>query len=335
MVEQKLVSDFKRPKGVEFLIEQDNGKLGKFSAHPYERGFATTIGNSLRRTLLSSVPGYAIIAAKFDCINNEYQNIPGVYQDTAEILVNLRNVAIKILDENVTSKVFHYEINGKCDFTAADLVKDSTVMVGNPDHLIMKCNKDANFTMDVEVRWGRGYVPADEYQNAIETEGVILIDANYSPINRVSYEVEKIRLANRSDYEKLSMEIETNGVISPENALKEAAQILKESYMTFNNIELEAMLTSAVDDRKEGGEIEKDKIFLESVFCLGMTVRTYYFLKINDIREVGQLVTKTEEEIRSKEGFCEKILDDIKVRLDLKNLTLGMKDINYSPKKMI
>jgi len=334
MVEKKLVAEFKRPKVVEFKQEVEEKMVGVFSAKPYERGFGTTIGNSLRRTLLAAIPGNAIIAVKFDKINNEFQNIKGVYQDTTEIIANLKKVAILLKDANIKSRVLTFEIKGKRVFKASDLKVDETIEIGNPDHIIFTANKDADFEFSLQIDYGRGYVTAEMFSDSIETPGAIVMDADYSPVKNVTFEVSPVRIGNRNDYEKLQLEVRTNGLISPEKALQEAAQILKESYFTFNNVETE-ILTSAVDDRREGLASDKDKIFYQSVYGMEFTVRTYYFLKINDIRQIGQLVTKTEEELQEKKKWSEEVVADIKERLALHKLSLGMKNIDYVQKNMI
>lgn len=334
MVEKRLVSEFKRPKVVEYKQDVDQKDFGVFTAKPYERGFGTTVGNSLRRTLLSAMPGNAIIAVRFDKINNEFQNVKGVLQDTTEICANLKRVAIILKDVNIRTRVLDFEIKGKRSFTAGDLKVDETIDVGNPDLVIFTANKDAEFTFSVQVDSGRGYVPSEMFADAVETSGVILLDANYSPVRNVTFQVAPIRIGNRSDYEKLTLEIQTNGLLSPEQALREAAQILKESYFTFNNLEAET-LTSAVDDRRDGVVSDRDKVFYQSVYAMEFTVRTYYFLKLNDVRQVGQLVTKTEEEIREKKKFTPEVLTDIREKLEAKGLALGMKNIDYQPKGML
>jgi DNA-directed RNA polymerase subunit alpha len=334
MVEKKLVSEFKRPSGVEYKQEVEEKDLGVFVAKPYERGFGITVGNSLRRTLLSAMPGSAIIAVKFDKINNEFQNLKGVLQDTTEIIANLKTVAISLKDPNVKNRVLHFEIKGKRVFKASDLKIDETIDIGNPDHIIFSANKEADFEMTLQVESGRGYVPSEQLKDSVEAQGVILLDANYSPIRNVAFEISPIRIGNRNDYEKLSLSIHTNGLISPEEALREAAQILKESYFTFNNIETE-VITQAVDDRRESVSTDKDRVFYQSVYLLELTVRSYYFLKLNEIRQIGQLVTKTEEEIKDKKKFSAPVLEDIKEKLALRNLTLGMKNIDYVAKNMV
>jgi len=335
MIEKRLISDFKRPKGVEFTIDGIKKNLGIFTAKPYERGFATTIGNSLRRVLLSAIPGYGIIAVKFAKINNEFQNINGVYQDTTQIIANLKFAAVRIKDESVKSRVLHFEIKGKTVFTAGDLAKDETIKIGNPEHIIFTTNKDANFSFDVQIDWGRGYVTSDVFAENIEVDGTIPIDGNFSPVLNVSFKVDKVRIGKKNDYESLTIEILTNGVITPEEALKDAAQILKESYLTFNNVENAVLLTTAVDDGRESSSDDKEKIFSNSIFFLEFTTRTHFFLKLLEIREIGQLVTRTEDELKGRDGCNEKILADINEKLSIHNLSLGMKGINYKQKNMI
>lgn len=334
MVEKRLVSEFKRPKVVEYKQDVEQKNYGVFSAKPYERGFGTTVGNSLRRTLLSAMPGNAIIAVKFDKINNEFQAIKGVLQDTTEICANFKRVAIMLKDANIRTRVLDFEVKGKKVFTAGDLKVDETIDIGNPDQVIFTANKEADFTFSVQVDSGRGYVPSELFADAVEMPGVILLDANYSPVRNVTFNISPMRVGNRNDYEKLSLEIETNGLLAPEQALREAAQILKESYFTFNNLEAES-ITSAVDDRIGSGVSDKDKVFYQSVYAMEFTVRSYYFLKLNDIRQVGQLVTKTEEELREKKKFTPEILADIREKLEGRGLSLGMKNIDYQPKGML
>ena len=333
MIENKLISELKRPKSVEFKESEDNSaSYGSFVAYPYERGFALTIGNSLRRTILSSLQGYAFIGLKCNKINNEFQNIPGVLQDTTEIISNLKNVSIAIDDPSITSRILHFEIKGKKVFKVSDLKLDKMIQIFNPDMVIFESNKDANFEIDLQLDLGRGYVPAEIIQNNIETHGTIALDGNYSPIKSVNFNIEQVRVGNRGDFEKLKIDIETNGVLKPDEALKNAAQILRETYLTFGSID-NVMLTKDVDDLKEDDKDDKDKIFFESVYKLEFTVRTHFFFKINEIKQIGQLVIKTEDELLKKKEVTKEIIEDIKTVLELNSLSLEMKDINYLEKK--
>lgn len=334
MIENKLVGEFKRPRSVEFKQEEIGDNTGVFVAKPYERGFATTVGNSLRRTLLSSISGHAIVAVKFDCINNEFQNIPGVLEDTTTILANFRNSAVRLKDDHVQSRILHFEVEGKKDFKVKDLVLDETIDVGNPEFVIFTANKEASFSFDLQIEQGRGYVPGESFQENIEIEGTIPVDADFSPILNVAVETSKTRVGTRNDYEEMKLTIKTTGVITPENALKEAAQILKESYMTFNNMEVESM-TSAVDNNPKTEKNEKDKVLYESIFSLELNVASHYFLKSNDFREIGQLVLKTADEIKEKPNCNDGIIENINDGLKKYDLELGMKNISYTPKTMV
>ena len=328
MIDNRLIAEFKRPKAVEFKRESQKKNEGVFTAMPYERGFAVTVGNSIRRTLLSSVPGYAIIAFKADKINNEFQNIPGVYQDTSELLVNLKNVHIALNDPQMKSRVLHFDIKGSKNFLAKDLAVDANIVIGNPDFLIFSTNKSANFSFEVQVDYGRGYVPSEAFEDMIEIAGTIPIDGNYSPVLNVSFKVDELRASQRKYYEKLTISVNTKGILAPEDALKTASQILKECYYTFNNMDTE-ILTTEVDSQGDQEEDKEGEIFSKSVYTIPLSVRTHFFLKINEIRKIGQLVTKTEEDIRSKSKFTEFILDDIKEALETKELHLGMTNIPY------
>ena len=188
MIEKKLISEFKRPKSVE-LKESEGGSAnhGSFVAYPYERGFAMTVGNSLRRTILSSLQGYAFIGLKCSEINNEFQNIPGVLQDTTEIISNLKNVSIALNDPSITSRVLHFEIKGKKVFKVADLKLDEMIQIFDPEMIIFESNKDADFEIDLQLDLGRGYVPAEIIQKNIETHGTIALDGNYSPVKSVNF----------------------------------------------------------------------------------------------------------------------------------------------------
>ena len=336
MIESNLLSLIKRPENVEYSQDALDDTQGIFKASPYEKGFGTTLGNSFRRTLLAALPGYAVVAVKFNCVNNEFENIPGVYQDTSRIIINLKKLMIGFKDTTIHSKVFHFKIEGARAFKAKDfLTDDANVIVADPDYEILSTTKkEASFEISIQVELGRGYVPSENLQNSIEAVGTIPIDADYSPINKVSFKVNQISNGGRIDYEELELFIETKGIISPTKALEQAAQILKESYLTFSNVEAEAM-TKPIENKNDKGDAKKDKMLYETVYALGLTVKSYFFLKVNEIREIGQLVTKKEDELRMKKHFHEDLLEDINTRLQEHNYRLNMKNVNYVEKAMI
>lgn len=325
-----LVSDFKRPK---YVKSSDQGKnIGKFTASPYEKGIAITVGNSLRRILYSALPGYAIVAVKFDQINSEFDNILGVMEDTSMILLNLKQVAVGLIDENIKNKVLKFEIKGKVDFTAQKIAdKESGIIIGNPDFVIFKTNKDADFSFEIQISQGRGYIPSEMIENNIEVRGTIPLDADYSPIKKVGFTASATKVGARSDFEKLDIVIETKGTIDSEEALKRAAQILKECCYTFNEVNKEE-LTTPIEEEISVNKDSKDLIFYETVHSLNVLVKTDYFLKLNGFSEIGQLVTKNEAYLRSKKKIDEEIILDIQNALIQKQLNLNMKGINYVEK---
>ena len=329
MIDNKLVADFKRPKNVQYQIIKENSYTGNFLASPYERGFATTIGNSLRRTLLAGLPGYAIVAVKFEGINNQFQNIPGVLENTTNICLNFKSIAIALKDETCKSKTLTFHVKDQQVFTAGKLAEENDqIVIGNPDLVLFHANKTANFSFDIQISFGRGYIISEDIENNIEVRGTIALDADYSPVNKVSFSVEKLSIGFKNDFEKLLLNIETNGLISPSTALNQAAQILKECYLTFNDI-TEYYMTTPVDSHSSNKTSEEDKIYHESVHSLPVLIETHYFFKINEISQIGQLVTKSETYLQSKKRFNEVVFNDISERLKEKNLSLNMKGINY------
>ena len=327
MIDNKLISDFKRPRGVAYRVISEDGAKAQFSASPYERGFASTIGNSLRRTLLSSLSGFAIVAVKFDKSSSEYENIEGVKQDTSMICLNLKKVAIVLIGDDMKNRVLSFKVKGEKVFKAGDLKKDDQILVGNPDLVLFETNDKADFTFDLQISEGKGYVPSEVLESNIEIKGTIPLDADYSPVKRVAFTVEQTTVGNRSDFERMNMTIETKGVITPKAALSKAAQILKECFDTFSNYEEE--LTSAVDDERLLGRSSEGKIYNQSVHSIPVSIKTHYFFKVNNLIELGQLVTQKEADLRTRKRFDEEILIDINRALSEKSLSLDMKGVNY------
>ncbi|BBM88694.1 DNA-directed RNA polymerase subunit alpha [Spirochaetota bacterium] len=332
MISTKLVSDFKRPKGVQYKPVSDEGQRAEFSAGPYERGFAVTIGNALRRTLLSGLPGYAIVAVHFDKISSEFENIPGVVEDTTVICVNLKKVAIGMKDVNVKNKILTFDIKGKTTFTARDIARDESLVIGNPDHVIFEANEDAEFSFKIQISQGRGYVGSEVIERNIETRGTIPLDANYSPVSQASFEFAPMAMSAGTEFERLIIAIETNGVMLPQDALVYASRILKECFMTFDTPESETV-TTPIDITPLDNRSDKDKIFHASVHSLDFSIPTHYFFKVNNITEVGELVMENEDDLRTLKYFKDEILTDISNQLKTKSLSLSMKNINYIKKK--
>ncbi len=329
MINNVLISDFKRPKNASYKLLEDNKNLALFNSGPFEKGMASTIGNSLRRVLLSSLDGFAVIGVKFDKVNNEYENIPGVLEDTVIICINLKKVNVSLLDSSIKNKFLTFSIKGKKVFTAKDIEDaDPQVKVGNPDLVIFNTNKTADFEFSIQISYGRGYVPSENFIDNIEAKGTIVLDADFSPVKRCAFSVGDMKLGTKNGFEKLEIEIETKNTISPEDALKRSAQILKESFLTFNETE-EDSLTTAINSNDSTARSERDKIYYQTVHDLPLLVKSHYFLKVNGIHEIGQLVTKSEVFLKSKKKVDAEIISNIVESLKQNSLSLDMKSINY------
>lgn len=331
MARKNLLKGFKRPRGITFEHSEVKADYGKFLAYPFERGFGTTIGNTLRRILLSSIQGYAVSAVKITCYNedgtphmvsSEYEMVPDVVEDTQEIIANLKQLQIK-LPEDVEQKTVLLECKGPGEITGASFEKENDLEIVNKDWKILTMMDKANFDLEIQIDLGRGYVPSEVNEKYIEEIGTIPIDAVFSPVTRVAYFIENTRVGQRSDYDKLSLEIFTNGTISPEDALAEAAKIAKDHFTIFINFDEDAI--GGDDDIDE--EEERVRMVLETpVEELELTVRSFNCLKSANIRTIGDLTRKTEDEIAKTRNFGKKSLQEIKEKLKEWNLSLGMTD---------
>ena len=329
MARKNLMKGFKKPKSISMEHSKVEENYGKFVAYPFERGFGTTIGNTLRRVLLSSIQGYAITAVWFTyydeagshLITSEFEAIPGVKQDICEIIARLKKLRVR-MPEEVESTTISIECKGPGVVTGADFEKDR-VEVANKDLEIFEMESDANVEMVCQIDFSRGYVPAEISSNYVEIIGTIPIDAIFSPVVRVKYSIEPTRVGQRNDYDKLNLEIWTDGTISPENALAEAAKIAKDHFSIFINFD-ESMVNG---DTEIDEEEEKVRAILATpVEELELTVRSSNCLKNANIRTIGDLTKMTEEEIGKTRNFGKKSLSEIKDKLKEWNLSLGMTD---------
>lgn len=330
MARKNLLKGFKKPKGITFEHSKIEDTYGKFVAYPFERGFGTTIGNTLRRVLLSSIQGYAVTAVKFTCydsegnphiISSEFESLPGVVEDTPEIIANLKKLKIS-MPEDVEETVLFIECKGPGSVTGADVEKDR-VEIGNKDLALFTMMEDANIDMELQIDLSRGYVPSELNEKYIEEIGTIPIDAVFSPVTRVKYLIENTRVGQRNDYDKLTLEIYTDGTILPQNALAEAAKIAKDHFSIFINFD-ETIISS--NDEVDEEEERVQKILNTAVEELELSVRSSNCLKNADIRTIGDLTKKTEEEIAKTRNFGKKSLTEIKEKLKEWNLSLGMTD---------
>jgi DNA-directed RNA polymerase subunit alpha len=321
---KNLLKGFKRPKKVEYTTEVNTPNYGKFVAEPFERGFATTIGNALRRALMSSIEGSAISAIRIEGVTHEFSILEGVVEDVSRIILNLKQVRIKYEPEDKDqSKVIHIELKSAGQFKAADLAVDSSIEIMNPDLLIATLNEDANLILDIEIQRGKGYIPAEEKKKEIEILGTIPIDSIFSPIVKVLFDVSEARIAQRSDYEKLALEIWTDGSISPEDALAQAAKILKDHLTIFINFEEE--VEEEEDELDEADQ--KLKVALSKhVEELELSVRSLNVLRSLEIDFIGDLVKRNEEELTKSRHYSDQSLGELKHKLSTLGLQFGMRD---------
>ncbi len=310
-----------KPK-IETVDLSTNGKYGKFVLEPLERGYGTTLGNSLRRVLLSSLQGYAITSVKVEGVLHEFSTIEGVKEDMTEIVLNLKGVILKIYGNG--PKTMYIDYNGAGVIKAGDIQADSEVEILNPEHEIATLNSDAHVRMELTADAGRGYVSADRNKAMLETPiGVIAIDSIYTPVERVNYIVENTRVGNITDYDKLSLEVWTNGTISAKDAVSFAAKILNEHLNLFVNLSDEASNAEIMVVKDETGNKQTLEMTVEE---LDLSVRSFNCLKRANIHKVGDLIEKTEDEMMKVRNLGRKSLDEVIAKLASYGLALRKED---------
>jgi DNA-directed RNA polymerase subunit alpha len=318
---KSLLKGFKRPNKIEFQHDEVNANYGKFIAEPFEKGYGITVGNSLRRVLLSSIEGTAITAVKIEGVSHEFATIPGVFEDVTRIILNLKKVRFKY--EGELHKVLHVVKEGPGQLTAADFDVDSEISVLNPDLVIANLDADGKIDIEVQVEKGRGYIPSEISKNSIDVIGVIAIDAIFTPIQKVNVSVVDTRVGQRTDYDKLILEIWTDGSIKPDDALAQAAKMIKDHMTLFINFEEQVEDAEEVIDEN----YEKLKVTLsKSIDDLEFSVRSYNMLKSLDVHTLEHLVRKTEDELRKSKHYSDQVLKEVKGKLENMHLSLGLKD---------
>jgi DNA-directed RNA polymerase subunit alpha len=313
------------PKNVEVDDKVSTNQYGKFSIEPLERGFGVTLGNALRRALLSSLPGAAVTAVKIDGVQHEFSTMTGIKEDVPEILLNLKGMRFKIHSEGPKTATF--EARGAGAVKAADLKTDPDIELLNPELHIATLNKDGEFRAEVEIGAGRGYVAAENQPTVDRPIGVVPVDSLFSPVTKVNFEVENTRIGQRIDYDKLTLEIWTDGSVLPSDALAYAAKILKDHFALFVHFEEEIVeeIEEEVDE-----EFLRIKTLLErSVEELELSVRSSNCLKAADIKTIGDLVTKSEGEMLKYRNFGRKSLKEIADILQGMGLSFGMDVSKY------
>ena len=337
MARKNLLKGFKRPKGITFEHSELTPNYGRFIAYPFERGYGITIGNTLRRILLLSIQGYAVTGIRITSydkegsphlVTNEFEAIPEVVEDTPDLINNLKQVKIE-LEGNLESKVITLEKKGAGDFAAGNLEVDNDIKILNKDLHIATLTENANIDFEIQIDLGRGYVPAERNEKYIEVVGTIPLDAIFSPIVKVKYSVENARVGQRTDYDKLILELWSDGTISPDDALAEAAKIAKDHFTIFINFDEQ----ETVEEEEVDEEEELIKSLLNTpVEELELSVRSSNCLRNANIRTIGDLTRKSEEEIAKTRNFGKKSLQEIKEKLKERNLSLGMTDYSILKK---
>lgn len=317
---------FLKPRTINVLPVTEHH--AKVVMEPFERGFGHTLGNALRRILLSSMTGYAPTEVQIAGVVHEYSTIPGVKEDVVDILLNLKGVVFKLHGREEVTLVLNK--TGAGPVLASDIELPHDVEIINPDHVIAHLQENGKLEMHIKVEQGRGYVPGNVRalrEDRQHTIGRIILDASYSPIRRVSYEVENARVEQRTDLDKLVLDIETNGVISPEEAVRQAARILMDQISVF------AALEGATEsyETPARGTPQIDPVLLRSVDDLELTVRSANCLKAENVYYIGDLIQKTENELLKTPNLGRKSLNEIKDVLAARGLSLGMKLENWPP----
>ena len=334
MARKNLLKGFKKPKGITFEHLENNSNYGKFTAYPFEPGFGTTVGNTLRRVLLSSIQGYAISSVRitsYDAegvphvISSEFETIPNISEDTLEVLNSLKQIRLR-LPRDVEQETIFCEFTGPGTVKSDDLEKEGQLEVMTKGLEIFTMMEGAHLELEFQVDLGRGYVAAEVHEHYIEIVGTIAMDCIFTPVPKVKYSIEPCRVGQRNDYDKLILEIWTDGSITPEDALAEAAKIAKDYFAIFVNFN-ESEYSS--DEGLDEGDERIRQLLNTSVEELELSVRSSNCLKNANIKTIGELCKKTEDDITKTRNFGKKSLEEIKAKLEEHGLTLGMTDFSH------
>ncbi|TCS81521.1 DNA-directed RNA polymerase subunit alpha [Tepidibacillus fermentans] len=309
--------EIEKPR-IDVVELSEDSTYGKFVVEPLERGYGTTLGNSLRRILLSSLPGAAVTSIQIDGVLHEFSTIPGVVEDTTEIILNLKKLSLKIHSDE--EKILEIEADHGGEITAGDIRADSDVEILNPDLHIATVEDNARFYMKMRANRGRGYVPADRNKGEEQMIGVIPIDSIYTPITRVNFSVDNTRVGQVTNYDKLTLEVWTNGSIRPEEAVSLGAKILTEHLNLFVGLTEEAQEAEIMVEKEED---QKEKVLEMTIEELDLSVRSYNCLKRAGINTVQELTTKTEDDMMKVRNLGRKSLEEVKQKLS--ELGLGLR----------
>jgi DNA-directed RNA polymerase subunit alpha len=310
---------FQKPKRLEYAADTISQTYGRFMAQPFERGFGVTVGNALRRVLLSSIEGAAVTAVKIEGVLHEFSSMEGVTEDVTDIILNLKQIPIKM--HTFESRTLKISKEGGCDVKSSDIVTPHDVEILDQDLQVATLNEEGSLKMEMQVKMGRGYIPADQnFEDDLDI-GYIPIDSVHSPVVKVNYIVEDARLGRMTDYDKLVLDVWTNGTIAPQDAVGLASKLLKDHLYIFINFEEERKGRESQEDQK-WETINRN--LQRSVDELELSVRSYNCLKRTNIRTIQELVQKTEAEMLKTKNFGRKSLNEIKEILKTMGLSLGM-----------
>ncbi|HEU6136766.1 TPA: DNA-directed RNA polymerase subunit alpha [Streptococcus pneumoniae] len=297
----------------------ENKDYGKFVIEPLERGYGTTLGNSLRRVLLASLPGAAVTSINIDGVLHEFDTVPGVREDVMQIILNIKGIAVKSYVED--EKIIELDVEGPAEVTAGDILTDSDIEIVNPNHYLFTIGEGSSLKATMTVNSGRGYVPADENKKDNAPVGTLAVDSIYTPVTKVNYQVEPARVGSNDGFDKLTLEILTNGTIIPEDALGLSARILTEHLDLFTNL---TEIAKSTEVMKEADTESDDRILDRTIEELDLSVRSYNCLKRAGINTVHDLTEKSEAEMMKVRNLGRKSLEEVKLKLI--DLGLGLKD---------
>ena len=312
--------EIEKPR-IECIDSQEDVSYGKYIVEPLERGYGTTLGNSLRRILLSSLPGTAATSIKIAGVQHEFSTIPGVKEDVTEIVLNVKKIIAKLHCQG--TKTVYIDAAGECEVTAGDIKADGEVEILNPEQHICSLGPDASFNMEITLSHGRGYVPSDKNKTPNMPIGTIAVDSIYTPVYKVNYTVENTRVGNMTDYDKLTLEVWTDSTISARDAVSLGAKILSDHLSLFTNL---SETVASKPTMAEKAETHRDKVLEMTIEELDLSVRSFNCLKRANINNVEDLISRTGEDMMKVRNMGKKSLDEVQKKLEMMGLSLASED---------
>ena len=316
--------EIEKPK-IDIVETSEDARYGKFVCEPLDRGYGTTLGNSLRRILLSSLPGAAVTSIRIEGVLHEFSTVPGVRDDVTTIILNLKALCLKMFTDE--ARIIRIDVQGEREVTAADIITDPDVEILNPDLHIATVNAEGSLKIEMTVEKGKGYIPADKNKKPDHVIGVIPVDSIFSPVQRVNYTVQDTRVGNVTDYDKLTLEVWTDGSLRPEEAVSRSASILISHFGLFQNMAgIEEEEEDLIETKTEPEEADTSKVMEMTIEDLDLSVRSFNCLKRANINNVGDLVAKTEDDMMKVRNLGRKSLEEVKKKLQELDLALKTSD---------